>query len=225
METTMANTEYASPQIASLITNEPSNRLCFDCKLHRVSWASLNNSIFLCSSCVNLHRKLGANVSTVRSLYIDTWTDEQLKYLQCGGNNRLNELLSIYQGTTIFINLVLFYNSKLLNFHRDSIKSEVTNTKCPVMPNAEEAFELSEKCDKNLVNELLKKRNWCSLRDIVSDVYSGIKHKAGGAIEGIKEGTNYAINRTFKIFSLSSNSNDKAEKEDVNSTASTKESS
>ena len=213
MEAKTANTEYSDPIISSLITSESLNQKCFDCRKKKISWASINNSIYLCSTCANMHKKLGKDVSDVRSLYIDNWSEEQIKYLQCGGNNRLSELLSLYQLDPKSLNTVLFYNSNLLNFHREIIKSEVENTKCPIMPKPDDAFELSEKADLNLITDLLKKKNWCSLVDIMSEVYSGIKHKAGGAVTsikdgtcnvfvGIKEGTNYALSRTFKFLSF-----------------------
>lgn len=35
--------------------------------------------IFLCMRCASLHRKLGTHISKVKSLSMDTWTNEQVE--------------------------------------------------------------------------------------------------------------------------------------------------
>ena len=42
-------------------------------------WASASMGLFICISCSGIHRNLGAQVSVVKSLRLDTWTDEKLK--------------------------------------------------------------------------------------------------------------------------------------------------
>ena len=42
-------------------------------------WASASKGLFICITCSGIHRNLGAQVSAVKSLRLDTWTDEKLK--------------------------------------------------------------------------------------------------------------------------------------------------
>lgn len=42
-------------------------------------WASASKGLFICITCSGIHRNLGAQVSVVKSLKLDTWTDEKLK--------------------------------------------------------------------------------------------------------------------------------------------------
>lgn len=65
----------------------PENTKCFDCgknsNLYNVFitgnvnplWASINNGVFICLSCSGLHRGLGVQMSQVRSLTLDSWTE------------------------------------------------------------------------------------------------------------------------------------------------------
>ena len=44
-------------------------------------WASASKGLFICISCSGIHRNLGAHVSVVKSLRLDTWTVEKLKVI------------------------------------------------------------------------------------------------------------------------------------------------
>lgn len=42
-------------------------------------WTSTNLGIFICINCCGVHRRLGTSISIVRSLLLDSWTDDKLK--------------------------------------------------------------------------------------------------------------------------------------------------
>ena len=42
-------------------------------------FASVNLGVFVCYECATVHRRLGNTVSQVKSLRIDTWTEEMFK--------------------------------------------------------------------------------------------------------------------------------------------------
>ena len=90
-----ANTEYSHPIIENLLKIKD-NKICFDCEKNNSSFVSLNNSIFLCSSCAKEHKKFGNSISKILSIFIDKISNNEIKFIEKGGNRRLNELLNLY---------------------------------------------------------------------------------------------------------------------------------
>jgi len=66
----------------------PGNNTCADCGAPNPEWASASKGLFICITCSGIHRNLGAQVSVVKSLRLDTWTDEKLKYMEEHGNDK-----------------------------------------------------------------------------------------------------------------------------------------
>lgn len=66
----------------------PGNGTCADCSAVCPDWASLTYGTLLCIECAGLHRGLGVHLSFVRSLSMDSWTNEQYARMVTGGNDR-----------------------------------------------------------------------------------------------------------------------------------------
>lgn len=110
------------------------NTVCFDCMQRKSSWASINNAIFLCSTCCVEHRSLGNKISLIRSLTLDIWKDEQAALVNIGGNKRLRGLLQLYDIDTTKISKKVLYNSRLLDFYRKLIHLELYSMKHDLFP-------------------------------------------------------------------------------------------
>ncbi|KAG5943670.1 hypothetical protein E4U60_006552 [Claviceps pazoutovae] len=54
-------------------------------------WASWNLGIFVCIRCSGIHRGMGTHISRVKSVDLDSWTDEQLQSVLNWGNARANK--------------------------------------------------------------------------------------------------------------------------------------
>ncbi|KMU74223.1 hypothetical protein DIZ76_011364 [Coccidioides immitis] len=68
------------------------NKTCADCKRNKhPRWASWNIGIFICIRCSGIHRGMGTHVSRVKSVDLDSWTDEQLQSVVRWGNARANK--------------------------------------------------------------------------------------------------------------------------------------
>ncbi|KAH8722808.1 putative GTPase activating protein for Arf-domain-containing protein [Phaeosphaeriaceae sp. PMI808] len=68
------------------------NKTCADCKRNKhPRWASWNLGIFICIRCSGIHRGMGTHISKVKSVDLDTWTDEQLQSVLKWGNGRANK--------------------------------------------------------------------------------------------------------------------------------------
>ncbi|KAI5290465.1 hypothetical protein KEM52_000438 [Ascosphaera acerosa] len=67
------------------------NKVCADCKRNKhPRWASWNLGIFICIRCSGHHRGMGTHVSRVKSVDLDSWTDEQVRSMVRWGNVRAN---------------------------------------------------------------------------------------------------------------------------------------
>ncbi|KAM0723444.1 hypothetical protein Q7P37_000430 [Cladosporium fusiforme] len=68
------------------------NKTCADCKRNKhPRWASWNIGVFVCIRCSGIHRSMGVHISRVKSVDLDSWTDEQLGSMLRWGNGRANK--------------------------------------------------------------------------------------------------------------------------------------
>lgn len=76
--------------LQELIRSVPGNDRCADCGARNPGWASWSLGIFLCMRCASLHRKLGTHISKVKSLSMDSWSNEQVEGMKRNGNTASN---------------------------------------------------------------------------------------------------------------------------------------
>lgn len=65
---------------------DEANKKCADCWARNPRWASWNLGVFLCIRCAGIHRNLGTHISKVKSVGLDSWTEEQTASMQKMGN-------------------------------------------------------------------------------------------------------------------------------------------
>ena len=76
--------------IAELMAKDEGNKSCADCSQKGTRWASWNIGVFLCIHCGAIHRKMGPHISKVKSISLDSWTEEQLQWIAERGNTKMN---------------------------------------------------------------------------------------------------------------------------------------
>ncbi|KAH7148546.1 hypothetical protein EDB81DRAFT_466494 [Dactylonectria macrodidyma] len=78
--------------LQELVHNVPGNQLCADCHARNPAWASWSLGVFLCMRCAAIHRKLGTHISKVKSLSMDSWSNEQVDNMRKVGNIASNNI-------------------------------------------------------------------------------------------------------------------------------------
>ena len=182
---------FSHPDIPEILSI-PGNSNCIDCNAEKPKWASLNNGIFLCLKCAGVHRSLGVDISTIRSLQIDSWTDKQILYLSKGGNEKFKKNLSDYQ---IDINAPtdLKYKSKASDYYRKFLKNEVEKSSDKdykeieiVKPSLEEGKEIldikkgqSEVNNSNVIGKYNEPKKEEGFLNTLGSFFNTVKQTAG----------------------------------------------
>ncbi|KAI5954418.1 GTS1 [Candida jiufengensis] len=77
-------------QLIDIVNSRGNDNKCGECKAQYPTWASYNLGIFLCGRCASVHKRIlgppNYNISKVKSLTLDNWTDEQVNKLRKIGN-------------------------------------------------------------------------------------------------------------------------------------------
>ncbi|KAG6008678.1 hypothetical protein E4U21_004033 [Claviceps maximensis] len=78
--------------LQDLVHNIAGNNQCADCHARNPAWASWSLGVFLCMRCAAIHRKLGTHISKVKSLSMDSWSNEQVDNMRKVGNVASNQI-------------------------------------------------------------------------------------------------------------------------------------
>jgi len=79
------------PACLALLKTLSGNNRCIDCAGFEPEWASIRFGAMLCLQCSGRHRKLGVNISPVRSTTLDSWTLVEILSMLEGGNTQLKQ--------------------------------------------------------------------------------------------------------------------------------------
>lgn len=132
---------YSRPEF-NILLKDKENLRCFDCSRPRAEWASVNNGIYLCIDCSGNHRGFGVDISYMKSIVLDKWTDNQIAMMQHGGNSNLRQFLSLYGINASNVIKEKLYKSVVMDYYRKCLKAKSENKDCGIYtpPNKEEAL-------------------------------------------------------------------------------------
>ncbi|KAI5958859.1 GTS1 [Candida theae] len=79
-------------QLLDIVNSRGNDNRCGECGAEYPTWASYNLGMFLCGRCASAHRRIlgppNYNISKVKSLTLDRWSDQQVDKLRRVGNAR-----------------------------------------------------------------------------------------------------------------------------------------
>ena len=192
---------YSHPDIYDILQTE-GNSVCADCGEKNPKWASMNNGIFLCLKCAGIHRSFGMSISLIRSLQIDSWTENQLLFLTKGGNNNFKKNLEDFNIDVSSASLDIKYKSKAADYYRRFLKNEVDRESDPnyvptqiVKPElniAQEIIEVNEENKEEKPNEEKKEEK--------KPEKKGFLGLMSSVLTKMKEGTTEAAKKVEKGF-------------------------
>ena len=109
--------------IINKLLKKPENKYCADCKRTSPSWASINLGVFVCINCSGCHREIGVHVTKIKSVNLDVWAEDTLKYFQKINNEIANEYWE-HKLKNFDFKSIQNDNYKLIKFIRDKYESK-----------------------------------------------------------------------------------------------------
>lgn len=79
------------PACLAMLKSLKGNHRCIDCGEQDPQWATVSYGALLCLQCSGQHRSLGVQVSCVRSIAMDDWSQAEVLAMLEGGNEQLND--------------------------------------------------------------------------------------------------------------------------------------
>ena len=132
------------------IMNDELNYECFDC--HRAyktpEYVSLNNAIFLCADCAEIHRQLPDYISVIVPNRIRNFSNEQLKLLYYGGNRKLLEFITYDYPKLRYLDPDIMYKTEAMEYYRKYIRANAFDLEYPKKPSPNEAYRYNKKLVK-----------------------------------------------------------------------------
>lgn len=188
---------FQNPEIAQILALE-GNNFCVECMTPNPTFVSINNAVFLCENCSNIHKGLGPNISLVKSLN-EQFSPAEISLLKIGGNKRFYSLIGEY-GITSEQSKEFKYHLKIVDYYRKLLLAELNKETNPneyeIMlnskPNPEIGLQIMENVTAESINQAQQSQ---------SEIYKDAS-KIANSITGFLSSLGTAINETMHKYGI-----------------------
>ena len=136
--------------IQDLISQDLENTICIDCKSEPTSHITITHGSYICSRCAESHRKLGEDISKIKTID-EQITENEARIMISGGNNAFTEFLKYYGLLSTPINFK--YNTRAANFYRYMLRRISADQEIDIeMPGQTEGAEIMLKAQSVDIN-------------------------------------------------------------------------
>ena len=94
----MSGDGEADTKAMKLARSRSGNEMCVNCKDDHPEWICMKTGVVFCMECAGIFRGLGTQVSSVRSLLMDSFSDSQMQFVRNSGNSAFLSYMSKSQG-------------------------------------------------------------------------------------------------------------------------------
>ena len=149
------------------IKNNELNKECFDCGACYPEYISINNGVFICKDCINIHNKFPKQISNTLKNNLSSLNNKELEYMFLGGNQKLLEFVNYEYPQLHKFKVNILYQTKAMQYYRNYLNYLVNGGAKPIRPseqiNAYELIDLNEEFKK--YEKISTKLNNKTLRD------------------------------------------------------------
>ena len=125
------------------IKNNELNKECFDCGACYPEYISINNGVFICNNCLEIHNTFPKEISSTLKNNLSSLNNKELQYMYLGGNQRLFEFIHYEFPELSKFKKNILYRTKAMQYYRDKLNYLINSGPEPMRPSKEiNAYEL-----------------------------------------------------------------------------------
>ncbi len=134
------NKEYLN--MIEKIKSDEINNVCFECGSNDPEYISINNGIFICQECVQLHFQFPSEISQIIINDICSLNNNDIKRLYLGGNKKLIEFINFEFPKLKQFPPEILYRVRAIDYYRKRLDYSINGGVKPIKPIFETAYLL-----------------------------------------------------------------------------------
>ena len=128
------------------------NNYCVECGEENPEYISINNGIFICRECSQIHLKFPKNISKIRKNNIKALTLNEIQYLLCGGNRSLLNFICNEYPKLAELPSNILYRTQAMIYYRQTLQYLINGCIPPIKPSIKIAYTIPNVFDNNKNN-------------------------------------------------------------------------
>ncbi len=128
------------------ILSEELNFICFDCRmeidLNITLNYSINNGVFLCSKCAEIHKNTLSAFSKIKTCNLEELEEEDILLLYYGGNRKLTEFIEFEFPQLLKYDSQTLYKTVAMEYYRQNLRCLAFAEPKPLKPKSEEGYQI-----------------------------------------------------------------------------------